>query len=125
MERRASRPSPVSADSIVAGRVTPGAPSMLGGDHFRRRGLGLGCFLLLRRQPRHHRPQLLAYSFNRVLLLALTQLGKILAATLILGDPFSGETAVLDSCQHFLHRLARFVSYNHFAAGEVSVLGRV
>src|SRR6202521_3318967 len=104
---------------------TPLAPFMLGVYYLRLRRLCLACFLLLRRQPRHHRPQLLAYFFNRVLLFALAQLGKILATALILGDPFPGEAAILDSRQHFLHRLARRISDNHFAAGQVAVLGRV
>src|ERR1039458_9922177 len=85
----------------------------------------LGGFLLFRRQPRHHRPQLLAYLFNRVLLGRLTQLGEFLAALLVLFNPFFREFAVLDLFQHFFHCLARFVSYHLFAAGQVAVLGRV
>ena len=60
-----------------------------------------------------------------MLLLALAQFGKLLAALFVLFNPFLGESAVLNLLQHFLHRLARRISYHHFATGQVAVLGGV
>src|SRR6266536_3729439 len=82
-------------------------------------------FLLFRGQPRHHGAQLLSDFFDRVLLLARTQGGEVLAALLVFFNPLFGEAAVLDAGEDFFHCLAGLVADNLFAAGQIAVLGRV
>src|SRR5262252_7063833 len=85
-----------------------------------RRWLGVG-FVLVARQPRHHRAQLGADFLNRVLLFALAHRRKVLAAFFVLFDPLFGKAAVLDARQHFLHRLARLIADNFLAAGQIAI----
>src|ERR1700685_1413506 len=47
-------------------------------------------------QPAHHAAQLRADNFDRMLLLFLAKFGKVVAALLVLANPFAGEGAVLN-----------------------------
>src|SRR5580700_10295039 len=71
-------------------------------------------------QPRHHRAQLLTNLFHWMPPRRFAQLGKGLAAFFVLLDPLFRECSILDSPEHFFHRLARRVSNHHFTTGQVA-----
>src|SRR5579863_576962 len=96
--------------------------------------LGLGGFALRRlrrflrllsRQPAHHAAQLRAHNLDRMLLLFLPQPGEVVTTVFVFLNPLPRKRSILNVCQSLLHRRARRVAHNLFAARQVAILGGI
>src|SRR5258706_3425715 len=77
------------------------------------------------RQPAHHPPQLRPHNFNRMLLLFLPQIRKVVSTLLVLLDPLPRKRPILNVCQRLLHCRPRRIAYNFFATCQVAILRRI
>src|SRR5579863_2156300 len=76
-------------------------------------------------EPGHEGTQLAPDLFDRMLLGFLAQSFEVLHPGVILADPFVGELARLDIGENLLHRIARRLADDAFAARHIAVLGGV
>src|ERR1035437_6228978 len=88
----------------------------------------LGCIcrlLTFLGQPAHHAAQLRADDLNGMLLFFLAQSVELVAAALVLRNPFPRELAALNVGQRLLHGGARGIAHNLLSARQIAVFRRI